>query len=640
MSSGIFRPRYSKREVTKRPFKLELPHGLAKAAVDERQTPKKTFRQVPTATPTPGDVSVSFLASTPKPGRPQLSRRRPRSSEVVEDRLLITAEIDSQLDQHVATHAGEADTSKNVVEEAEQSPLTRSKTLANRSQNHKQSRKSDNLTVENKNESVKEGRSRKRRKNDSNDEPNTALSKKSLTEENESSADESSDTSKSAGRKMRNEGGSDISDATAGQSNASISHGNLSVMFKTRSSLRKSPNSSLDQSNDSPPVKVVQNISQNARSRSANKGNLSNSQKQKSVVVKSGNNGVVTVVDKSVALKRRSIKSSNIKTKKARMEEDKAHKIGTQKDPGNEAKKNEGNNPKTFVNNNVSTKLVSKVNNDKPDSQETTDSPSDHDSLSDEYIPDNSVLTNSIAKNRKIISRKTASSKEKVDANSVISKQTQDDQESNKKDNNQRAISKNKSHIDVVPEMESVTKKMAEKENMSKKQTTSNHIRKIVRQKNRVEPDSDVDEQIDGDNGEGRSSPTVSPGTSLRAGKSVVDMDVALSLVTQIMDAVVVDTEEEEERLACCLLRKYLKQDITQLVTDIHQVVTLQKQVKMSGQHIKQLQKKLMHTQNERMELEAAAEPNKACHRKNKKIAEINDFLAGLKTLLHGEPRD
>ncbi|XP_045213710.2 dentin sialophosphoprotein-like isoform X2 [Mercenaria mercenaria] len=33
-------------------------------------------------TPPPGDVSVSFLASTPKPGRPQLSRRRPMSPVV------------------------------------------------------------------------------------------------------------------------------------------------------------------------------------------------------------------------------------------------------------------------------------------------------------------------------------------------------------------------------------------------------------------------------------------------------------------------------------------------------------------------------------------------------------------------------
>ncbi|XP_060581994.1 uncharacterized protein LOC132738508 [Ruditapes philippinarum] len=80
------RPRFARRQVTKRTFNvLGSPNVLLnvqpdKNEVENEHTPQKQQKLDGVDFSTvPGDVSVSFLASTPKPGRPQLSRRRPMS---------------------------------------------------------------------------------------------------------------------------------------------------------------------------------------------------------------------------------------------------------------------------------------------------------------------------------------------------------------------------------------------------------------------------------------------------------------------------------------------------------------------------------------------------------------------------------
>ncbi|KAL4239632.1 hypothetical protein ACF0H5_000441 [Mactra antiquata] len=119
-----------------------------------------------------------------------------------------------------------------------------------------------------------------------------------------------------------------------------------------------------------------------------------------------------------------------------------------------------------------------------------------------------------------------------------------------------------------------------------------------------------------------------------RTKRDVMDLDLVLSTVVENLKYSQDVYDLPDEQASVKRLKKYIVTDITKMIQSAQTVTNLQSRIKLSKQSIKQKQKKLMGLQKEKTELEEKCLPEKEFRETNEKMNEINDFISSLKSIV------
>ncbi|KAH3863262.1 uncharacterized protein DDB_G0284459-like [Dreissena polymorpha] len=562
-------------------------------------TPKKQGQIPVPDTPTPGDMSVSFLASTPKPGCPQLSRRRPAS-------------IDSSPDVQKRTtpKAGKVAT------------LSRSR---NQSSPSKPSPRKAGGSLEEKMASIARSRLEKKHRRAS-----VASDKQeSSSETHDGNVDSQEHADKDAVqtmpttfqvRKKRKVSVSvldDIHPRSADQRAASVAQ-------KPDKSVRNSINEY--RKNKSRTKNVASFNSGNAsvidRQRSASTDSLSVDDLHSSHTFKKDTSALFMTRKKSVestGTHDGSIVDAN-NNSPVKQDRNATNELHTSKNMSNNSRIKKNNEIKSFQ---TARDRTTGTANSKISTNETVTETPRTIKTKRAAIQNGKGQSKTLPKDGQ---RKLANTIQKpVDA-------------SHSENENSQKTNMPSPHIQGSTETAGSRskKRCVEPNNVSGlRQLAKRTKRQRVEDETDTSVNNDMPVDDDGNDTGGSSQDDHGESVKSKEKKGPIDVEIVLDMVTSNVQARMTDCESAQEYVALKLWKKYLTEDMAAMIKDVHNVAALQNEVKLSQHRIKQQQRHLMRIQNERMQLELDVGPVEKQAERNKDMAKINKFLSNLRQVFN-----